>query len=313
MYDPARKTPGREKPQHYPILVSRLYLKKVDEPPPTILAHLQQTFTHIPAGVWTSRVDSGRVRLSDETVVTREMPYQAGQMVLYEREVPNEPPWDVEESILYQDGTILVADKPPGMPVTPGGDYMARSLLVRLRVRTGIRELTPAHRLDRDTAGVVLFVVDARLRGRYHELFADGHVNRQYRALARASGKPSPRAWRVQNRIGAGTPWFRQQILPGPPNAVTEIQLVGRSQDVGFFRVHPLTGKKHQIRVHMAAIGCPVLGDPLYPDFIGTDTRGVALQLLAHRLTFRDPVTDLVRSFESHITLPLAQTPSARV
>jgi tRNA pseudouridine32 synthase/23S rRNA pseudouridine746 synthase len=167
------------------------------------------------------------------------------------------------------------------MPVTPAGDYVERSLLVRLQKSTGIETLSPAHRLDRDTAGLVLFVINPQSRAAYHGLFARGEVEREYLAAARVGDStPVGTNWQVSNRLGAGEPWYRQRIVEGLPNAHTHIELIERKDGVGRFRIRPTTGKQHQIRVHMSSLGFPILGDSIYGDGPGP------LQLLAQRLTF---------------------------
>jgi tRNA pseudouridine32 synthase/23S rRNA pseudouridine746 synthase len=203
------------------------------------------------------------------------------------------------ETLLYQDSEILVADKPHGMPVTPAGDYAARSLLSRLEHRCGIETLAPLHRLDRDTAGIVLFSIKRASRARYHALFAEGAIEREYFAISRVAEVPTQTHWRVENRLGEGVPWFRRRIVEGPVNAITEIELIEVHEGLGQFRLHPQTGKKHQLRIHMASIGFPILGDALYPEMQNLPDSDPSLQLLACRLVFADPVTGIRREFSS--------------
>jgi tRNA pseudouridine32 synthase/23S rRNA pseudouridine746 synthase len=278
---------------------SRLYLSKLASPPATILAHLIEHFSQIPRRAWVERVERGVVTLEDGIPITAETPYRHGMFVLYRKEVAFEPEVVEGEVILYEDQNILVADKPHRMVVTPAGDHVERSLLVRLGRRTGNRALAPVHRLDRETAGVVLFAVNPAVRGAYHELFATGVVEREYLAVASIVDSGGGQHWLVENRMGAGTPWFRRQIVDGPVNAVTEIDLLESRDDIGLFRIRPRTGKKHQIRVHMASIGCPIIGDPLYPEIQSEPDPSIPLQLLAKRLTFVDPLSSESRSFVS--------------
>jgi tRNA pseudouridine32 synthase / 23S rRNA pseudouridine746 synthase len=237
---------------------------------------------------------------SNEGVRLREdSPYRHGITVFYMREVPSEPAPMETETILYQDDEILAADKPHGMTVTPSGDHVARSLLNRLQERTGIDTLVPLHRLDRDTAGIVLFGLKAGSRSRYHELFAKRTIEREYIAAAAVPHLPSQTHWFVESRLGAGTPWFRREIISGPVNSITEINLLETRQGVGFFHLKPRTGKKHQLRVHMASIGFPILGDPLYPEMRLAQPSDPPLQLLARRIAFTDPLTGMQREFKS--------------
>jgi tRNA pseudouridine32 synthase / 23S rRNA pseudouridine746 synthase len=279
---------------------SRVFLPKVESPPATILEHLAVRFPHIPVSTWRDRMARGLVTSCDGAVLREDSPYRHGMTVLYAKEVPSEPaPLEVE-TILYQDDEILIADKPHGMTVTPGGQHVARSLLNRLQKQTGIADLVPLHRLDRDTAGIVLFSSKAGSRGRYHQLFSSGVIEREYLAVASVVETPTERYWILENRLIAGIPWFRRNVESGGPvNAITEIELIETRDNLGLFRLKPRTGKKHQLRVHMSLIGFPILGDPLYPQLREPAVSDPPLQLLARRLSFADPFTGLRRDFRS--------------
>jgi tRNA pseudouridine32 synthase/23S rRNA pseudouridine746 synthase len=278
---------------------SRLYLRKLDSPPSTILDHLVDRFPRIPRDVWLCRIAAHRVTFTDGTPVSEGTPYRHGVTVLYEKEVVGEPATRHRGEILYADSEILVVDKPHGIPVTPSGLYVERSLLVQMRRATDNPALTPVHRLDRETAGLVLFSMNPATRGAYHTLFQQGTVGRQYLAVARMDRRPLAQGvWSVETRIAAGEPWFRQRIVPGPPNARTRVELLSVSGGLGFFRLHPETGKKHQLRLHMAHLGFPVLGDTLY-----STGEEVPLQLLSRMLNFADPLTGKSRRFQSRLRL----------
>lgn len=276
---------------------SRICLPRLDPPPKTVLEHLISHFSQIPASAWKDRMARGLVTCEDGSRLGEDTPYRHGITVFYRKEVPSEPePLEVE-TILYQDEEILVADKPHGMPVTPSGNHVARALLNRLQERTGIENLVPLHRLDRDTAGLVMFGIKRESRARYHELFAKGAVEREYFAAAAVPHVPPQTRWVVENRLGEGTPWFRRQIVPGPVNAVTEIELLETRDGIGTFRMMPRTGKKHQLRLHMASLGYPILGDPLYPVMHERQPADPPLQLLARGLRFTDPWSGKVKEF----------------
>jgi tRNA pseudouridine32 synthase/23S rRNA pseudouridine746 synthase len=204
--------------------------------------------------------------------------------------------------VLFHNSEILVADQPHGMPVTPAGSYLQRSLLYRLRKATGIGEIAPLHRLDRDTAGLVLFSLNPATRAAYHQLFATKELFKEYMAISHLKAPVLQRQWLVQNRIGRGEPWFRQQIIDGPVNAVTEIELLDIQEGRGLFRLKPQTGKKHQLRLHMASIEAPIEGDKLYPCLL-QEAELPRLQLLAHRLAFVDPLDRKARELTSQRTL----------
>ena len=278
---------------------SRLYLPKLDSPPATILDHLIAHFPNVKAEVWRKRVQEGRVTLENGTALREDQAYQQGLTIFYDRETADEPRSPESENILYQDDEILIADKPHGMPVVPAGDYVERSLLFRLQRSTGLTDISPIHRLDRETAGLVLFSVRAGTRGRYHQLFDKQAVEREYLAIAHLPTQLGRKHWLVENRIEAGTPWFTQRIVEGLPNTKTVIELLEVHGETGLFRLTPKTGKKHQLRVHMASIGAPILGDPFYPQVREKQPGELSLQLLACRLAFTDPVSGVPRRFTS--------------
>jgi len=251
----------------------------------------------------------GLVTTSTGEIVREDSPYSHGLTVFYVKEIPSEPPCGEVETIVYQDDEILVVDKPHGMPVTPSGNHVARALLNRLQERTGIEDLAPLHRLDRDTAGLVLFGLKPRSRGHYHQLFANGTIDREYLAVARLGDNPAERHWIVKNQLAPGKPWFRRQIIDNAPaNAITTIDLIETHDGLGLFHLFPGTGKKHQLRLHMSSIGFPILGDLLYPEIRRPEPSTPPLQLLAARLAFIDPLTGVQRKFESSLRLLLPRS-----
>ena len=250
--------------------------------------------------------------MSDGTTVTEASPYRHGITVFYRREVEAEPMLLEDARIIWRNDNIMVVDKPHGMPVTPVGNYVDRSLLVRLEKTTGLPELTPLHRLDRETAGVLLLAINPEVRAAYHQLFADGLVEREYLAAARVRQMPERRQWHVENRMEAGEPWFRQRIVDGSPNTVTDIELSELRGEVGLFRLLPKTGKKHQLRVHMMSIGFPILGDPFYPELREKSDEDPPLQLVANQLAFVDPITKVRRMFRTAFPLPLGEGAAQR-
>ncbi|HYR82702.1 MAG TPA: pseudouridine synthase [Terriglobia bacterium] len=280
-------------------LPSRLYLPKLQCPPATIFEHLLGNFPHVPPGTWRARVSRGLVTLSDGTTLREDSPYRHGLTVFYRREVPSEPAPVEEAQIIYRDEEILVADKPHGMPVTPAGEYLERSLLVGLQRSTGLATLAAMHRLDRDTGGLLLLTIKPAARGCYHRLFADALIEREYLAVAHITDAPNRNHWRVENRMESGEPWYRQRIVDGPANAITEIELLDVRGSAGLFRLVPKSGKKHQLRVHMVSIGFPIIGDPFYPNIREKREGDPPLQLLANRLAFIDPLSGVPRSFTS--------------
>lgn len=284
---------------------SRLYLPKREDSPPTILEYLLRHFPQVPPSEWRERVSRGSITLSDGTTLRESSPYRHGLMVFYRKEVLSEPPAPEDPLVIYRDDEIMVVDKPHGMPVTPAGQYLERSLLVRLQNETSLFDLAPVHRLDRDTAGLLMFSIRPETRSPYHRLFAVGIVEREYVAVAHAASSPEQKSWRIETRIEPGSPWYRQRTVEGPINAITEIELDETREGAARFRLYPRTGKKHQLRVHMTSIGFPIAGDPFYPAIRQKAADEPPLQLLARRLAFADPLTGAPREFESTRKLSL--------
>ncbi len=228
-------------------------------------------------------VDQHGVVLDPATVLP------AGASVYLYRDLRDEVPVPFDIPVLYQDDDIVVVDKPHFLATMPRGRHVAQTALVRMRRELGLPELSPAHRLDRLTAGVLLFTARRELRGAYQTMFARGAVHKTY--VARAAANPHvtlPRV--VQSRIVKRRGHLQAVEEPGEPNAETLVESI--SPD-GLYRLTPRTGRTHQLRVHMTSLGMPIYGDPLYPNVISVpdDDFSQPLQLLAQRIEFQDPVT----------------------
>jgi tRNA pseudouridine32 synthase/23S rRNA pseudouridine746 synthase len=277
-----------------------------DNPYPSIAEFLFRKFPNIPLKRWLERIREGKVLDERGEPITVETPYLPSKRVFYFREVENEPAIPFTEQILFQNDEILVACKPHFLPVIPGGRYVEECLLNRLRARTGLADLAPLHRLDRETAGVVMFSINPNTRGLYHELFRRGKVEKTYHALAEMNQPPRQNHWTVENRIVRGEPRFRMKTVPGAANACSRLQLVETRGDRGFFSLQPVTGKTHQLRLHMSGLGFGIINDRLYPDLKPEqdDDLDQPLQLLAKRIRFRDPVSGQYRAFRSERELP---------
>ena len=243
--------------------------------------------------------------------LTPESLYRAGACIFYYRELEQETQIPFSETIIYQDEHLLVVDKPHFLPVVPAGRFLRETLLVRLRLQGQPDSLVPIHRLDRETAGLVLFSRNANTRGNYTALFREHQVTKVYEALASLPKGSETFDFPVarRSRIVSGEPFFRMREVPGLVNAETMIELRQRSEGVGRFELRPRTGKKHQLRLHMDAIGCPIMNDKLYPKEVFVphadreDDFAKPLKLLARSIGFTDPVTGEERFFESRRTL----------
>lgn len=270
----------------------------------TVLDCLCAHFAAISREQWLDRIARGRVLDAQGAVITPELPYKEGLRVHYFREVPNETPIPVLESILYADEHLVVADKPHFLPVTPAGEYVEQTLLRRLIRRLDNPDLVPLHRIDRHTAGLVLFSANKDSRSAYQSLFPTRQIDKRYEAIARAL--PQVQFPRVhKSRLVAGEPFFRMQEGPGASNTETRIEVSERNGEYWRYGLSPVTGKKHQLRVHMAALGAPICNDPFYPDVVKTtvDDYSQPLKLLAQGLRFIDPLSGQHRHFETHIKL----------
>jgi len=278
---------------------------------PTVLAFLCAHFSRIAPSDWQARIQAGKVHWYQGETITEHTPFLPSRRLCYYREVAVEPKIPFAHGIVYQDEHILVADKPHFLPVTPGGDFVNECLLQRLKNDTGITDLVPVHRLDRDTAGLVLFSKHAESRAAYYQLFSQGQITKTYQALARVDAQmaalPLPQQWQLSNRIEKAEPRFVNAIVAGEPNAHSTIRLLQVRQGIGLFQLTPHTGKTHQLRLHMQSLGCPILHDAYYPTLKPKNTSDYSqpLQLLAAALSFTDPLTGALRQFTSSQQLHL--------
>ena len=264
-------------------------------------------FPQIPASVWRERMESNKVHFDGGEPVLLSTPYQVNRRVLYYREVVNERKIPFQEEVLFENDDILVVDKPHFLPVHPVGEYVNETLITRLRTKYGYKELGNAHRIDRLTAGLVLCVKTCAKRGLYQQMFNEGTVKKNYLAAGRLPREIDRIRWHIKARMTLSADRFRMQIVPEEPlNSESIIELVGRNAEVGLFRLQPVTGKKHQLRLHMREIGSGIVNDPLYSDASAagaTDDYDRPMQLLAHRLEFKDPITGLKMEFQSRLAL----------
>ena len=268
-----------------------------------VLDCLCDHFKAISREQWLDRIARGRVLDADGQPVTAEHPYRQGLRIHYFREVPNEKPIPVLESIIHLDEHLVVADKPHFLPMTPTGEYVEETLLRRLIRRLDNPHLVPLHRIDRHTAGLVLFSANPESRSAYQQLFPTRQIDKQYQAIAPAL--PEVQFPLVhKSRMASGEPFFRMQEVPGVSNSETLAEVLEKNGELWRYGLSPVTGKTHQLRVHMAALGAPICNDPFYPNVVADqDDYARPLKLLARSLRFKDPRTAEERYFESRLTL----------
>lgn len=275
----------------------------------TVLQFLCQQFPFVGEALWRDRIAKGKVHWFNGAAITVDTPFMASKRLCYYREVVAEPVIPFEHRILYQDQHILLADKPHFLPVTPGGEYVNECLLARLKRDTALDDIVPVHRLDRDTAGLVLFSVNAKSRPAYYQLFSQGNISKSYQAVARLTPAlctaELPVNWHIANRIAKSQPSFINAIVPGEVNAISDISLLQRHAELGLFALTPHSGKTHQLRLHMLSLGMPILHDNYYP--VLQPKRAPQfdkpLQLLAKSLSFTDPITQQLHHFCSQQVL----------
>lgn len=273
-----------------------------------LLDFLQARFPSVSREVWQRRLARGDVFNEAGQPLSLDQalhaPYRGQGRLYYYREPAQEQAVAAQETVLYQDAHLLVVDKPHGLPVVPSGPYLKETVLVRQRKRTGLDSLVPIHRIDRDTAGLVMFSLQARDRAAYNALFRQRQVTKTYEALAPwRDGLAFP--VRRASRIVPAAHFMLQKEVSGSVNAITDIDLIERQGDVARYRLHPHTGRRHQLRVHMLALGLPILNDGFYPVLTPKSQAQAAhpLQLLAKSLEFTCPLTGLKHHFVSRLAL----------
>jgi len=264
-------------------------------------------FPMVSAESWADRMSRGEVVDDLGVALSLDSPFRTGACVFYYRQRRDETPIPFEEKILFLNDQLLVVDKPHFVAVTPGGRFLRETLLARLKRSTSIDTLTPIHRLDRETAGVMMFSVDPATRSLWQSLFRHQKVNKVYEAVAPFRESMSfPQE--ISSCIIRDDQFFRMREIEAEANAFTSIDFVERRGPLALYRLYPRTGKMHQLRVHMNSLGIPILNDRFYPAALpaGTDDFSAPLQLLARSLSFIDPVSGERRVFESNFKLQVS-------
>ncbi|HXH76983.1 pseudouridine synthase [Nocardioides sp.] len=243
----------------------------------------------------------------DGRAVRGDDPYRPHTFVWFHRDLRPEVEVPGDLVVVHRDERIVVVDKPAFLATIPRGQHVQQSVVVRLRNDLGLPELSPLHRLDRVTSGLLLLATERRWRGPYQTMFEHGTVRKTYRALA--PWRPDlPLPVTVRNHIHKTRGEWRAEVVPDARvNAETLVEVESRLGDLAVYRLTPRTGRTHQLRVHLDGLGIPIEGDPLYPVVRETsiDDFSRPLQLLASELDFVDPVDGTRRTFVSERQLPL--------
>ena len=287
-------------------------LPRMKSPPwPTLLDYLAERLPAVSREGWVQRMAAGEVVGEDGQALSPDHAYENGARAYYWRSLPDEPDIPYVESVVYRDAHLVVADKPHFLPVTPGGRYVRQTLLVRLKQALDLPDLSPLHRIDRETAGLVVFSVRPQDRDAYQRLFRERRISKTYEAIAPLHPDLEWPQTRRSHILEQEEAFYKmREALPHenlPENSETRIALIEQRGTWGRYRLEPISGKRHQLRVHMNALGLPLLGDQFYPvvkrqpgeveDYAET------LRLLARALEFTDPVTGQPRRFESQLQL----------
>ncbi|SDM21946.1 tRNA pseudouridine32 synthase / 23S rRNA pseudouridine746 synthase [Lentzea albidocapillata subsp. violacea] len=297
-----RRKPSSPLPQRNGLDAARLKLPS-EGAWPSLREHLVERLPRVAA----ERIDE---MLAEERIwgvagpLGVDTPFVPDSYIWFHRDLPVEVPVPFEVGVVHQDDDIVVADKPHFLATIPRGAHIMQTALVKLRESLGLPDLSPAHRLDRVTAGLVLFVVRRELRGKYQTMFRDRLVRKEYEAIAPYDpALELPRV--VRSRIIKERGIITAFEVDGEPNAETQVSLVERRGALGRYHLKPLTGRTHQLRLHMSGLGVPIVNDDFYPVLRDRplDDFSSPLQLLAHTLSFVDPVSGIDRSFTSGLKL----------
>ncbi len=292
---------------------SEITLPPINQGWDNILDFLDFRFPSIGRDVWRERITQGKVHWYNGETVSLASKFRPSKRLCYYREVSKEPKIPFSHHTIYQNEHLLVLCKPHFLPVTPGGQYVNECLLERAKAQTGIKNLSPLHRLDKDTAGLVIFSTNPETRSQYHELFATRKIVKQYFAVALLDDKLGTlkplKRWMIRNRLIESKTSFVMTEVCGAVNAESSIELIKREDNLGLFKLLPKTGKKHQLRKHMAGIGAPILNDPFYPKLLPKSEIQFdrPLQLLAQSLRFIDPISKTEKYFKSKRSLSITQ------
>jgi tRNA pseudouridine32 synthase/23S rRNA pseudouridine746 synthase len=270
-----------------------------------MLRFLCERFPDVSAAAWTARLARGEIVDARGVALNADSHVRQGMRIWYYRELEyEETPIPFQERVLFQDEHLLVADKPHFLPTIPTGRFLKETLLVRLKRQYDLPHLVPIHRLDRETAGVVIFSHNPDSRGAYQSMFQKRVVRKTYEALAGSiEGREFPFTYR--SRMQDAEQFFVSEEVEGEPNSETVIELLERRGALARYRLHPHTGRKHQLRLHLSQLGAPIVNDTFYPVALPCkgDDYSAPLKLLARSIAFDDPLTGQPRSFSSAFTL----------
>lgn len=289
------------------ISASRIYLEKLSNPPSTVFEFLCTKFAHISPQIWQARFDNAQVLSENLSILNTATPYVHGQTIYYYREVPDEVVVPFDYDIIFENQEVMVVDKPHFLTVAPAGEYVKQTLLTRLKSDTGNPELSPIHRLDRETAGLILISKNPATRHLYQALFANHHIQKTYHAIANMNENLTM-PMDIRLHLERGEPFYTMRVNPDKaPNTHTHMDILEVKNGQALYELRPTTGKLHQLRVHLNHLGIAIKNDPYYPHIHhkAKDDFTHPLQLLAKTLYFTDPVSGETCVFHSKQALIL--------
>lgn len=288
------------------VTASKVFLQKTDQTFNTIFEYLTVHFPHISRTEWQQRFDDQLIIDMAGQCLNINSPFQANTHIYYYRFLAHETHVPFQEKILFENDDLLVVDKPHFLTISPTGQYVQETLLVRLKKTTGNPDLTPIHRLDRETAGIVLFSKRPETRGLYQQMFAERKVDKTYHAIApyRADLKFP---YSLSLRMDKGEPFYTMQVVEGENNSHTDIEVLECNGQWAKYLLKPSTGKQHQLRVHLNWLNIPIKNDPFYPVIQHKNDADFTqpLQLLAKEIHFKDPIIGENLHFCSEFELTL--------
>ncbi len=285
--------------------LSKVYLPETGKPYPNIEDFLSLRFPGIDKKTWIKRIKKGLILTEAGQKLTFGAPYVPYTHLFYYREIEQEPEIPFKEEVIYQDQHFMVACKPHFLPVTPAGKYINECLLVRLKQSTSNHNLSPLHRIDRETAGLVLFSTNKKTRGLYQSMFMNKTIHKSYEAITEYPQNMNSYQAIIRSRIEKGEPWFRMKTCEGTRNTETHVSLLDTKNEKARFKLIPITGKKHQLRIHMSSQGFKIVNDRFYPILLPEKSPDFKkpLQLLAKNIGFTDPISGIKHYFTTNRAL----------